>query len=373
MTKHLRIILVLLAVSLIAPACASAASLSAARSSYLTVAQEGATRAHQLWWDGRRGWYRQRLHLRSRHPLATLWGSVPLFETLAGIALADPSSASQSALASFALGAERYWDPALEPAPGYAPYPGSRGRSVRTFFDDNGWLGIAFLDAFHATGNRRFLNDAVRAFSFIAAAGWDDARGGIWWSTDHPYKAGESVASATMLAAMLHQDTGDPYYLAEAHKFILWADSSFVDVGGLYVRHEADRTLMPYVQGPMIAAQAIICKTTGDRLYCTRAEALAREAAARFQLLAMGPQYDAIYVRSMLTLYGIDHDQRWYRIATKAASRALQNSRDVAGVFSRTWDGGSPVAHRIPPDMLQTHAATVSVFAWLAATPGPGE
>ncbi len=336
---------------------------------YLAAAQQGAAAARQFWWDPRRGWYRQQHGGHGARPLATLWGLVPLFETLDAIAIAAPGSQTRSAVASFARGAERYWDPALEPAGGYQPYKGVRMR-VRAWFDDNGWWGIAFVDAYRATGNSRYLRDAERAFAFIDAAGWDPVQGGIWWSTIHEHKAGESVAAGTLLAARLYEVTGDPYYLAEVHKLVLWANSNFV-FDGLYERREDDPRAAVYIQGPLIAAQAEICKRTGDEAYCQQAEAVAQLSLERFTVTTP-PIYDSIYLRDLLDLYRIDGDPRWYQAASDAAQQALANARDSNGLFLRGWDGNPVTGQGIVPGMLQTHAATVSLFAWLATVPPPG-
>ena len=85
------------------------------------------------------------------------------------------------------------------------PIPGDRYRGAEAWFDDNGWLGVAFVDAYKATGERRYLRDAQRAFNFAATQGWDAAGGGgMWWNTDHPYHAGEALASNSLLGMLLY-------------------------------------------------------------------------------------------------------------------------------------------------------------------------
>src|SRR3954449_7263018 len=175
-------------IAAVAPAPpAHAATLSARQRAYLKLADKGVRVAERRWMDGRRHWYRKLLHGGGAFPLASIWDSVPLFETLNAMAIADPSAARKAAVRRFAHGAEQYWDAAMD---GYAPYKGDRDRAV-TFFDDNGWWGIAFMNAYRATGDTHYLNDAKRAFNFIANYGW--ARdGGLWWNTNHTKKPGEA-------------------------------------------------------------------------------------------------------------------------------------------------------------------------------------
>jgi uncharacterized protein YyaL (SSP411 family) len=207
--------------------------------------------------------------------------------------------------------------------------------------------------------------------TFIANAGWDRVNGGIWWTTRHDHKAGEALASGTLLAASLYHDTGDPRYLGLAVKFIGWADTSFTDSDGLYKRREDDDTAMPYVEGPMFAAFASLCDRTGDTRWCGRAERLAQVSSRHFPVLRMGPQYDAIYIRCLVELYKLDGDASWYAIAQQNAQRALGGAQDGRGLYLRGWDGGSLEGLGVAPNTLQIHAATSSVFAWMATAPPP--
>ena len=342
------------------------------RARFGQLARRGVADARAHWFDSGRRWWLERLNDTRRYPLATIWGVVPLWEALNARAIASPTAANRSAVKDFARGAERYYDPALGPSGGYAPYMGDRGGRERAWFDDNGWWGIAFVDAYRATGNRRYLDDAARALRFIARAGWASG-GGIWWDTTHPHRSGEALASGTALAAMLYEATGDGSYLRTARKFISWADAHFTWKLGLYRRNDSDPTPMGYVEGPMIGAHEILCRVAHDARACSRAEDLAVNSLNRFGAdVNHGPQYDAIYMRWMLELYQRDHDPRWYALARRNGLRAARSARDSRGLFMRCWDGerGS-TCDASRPDLLQTHAATVSLFAWLAAAPVP--
>ncbi|HEX9482640.1 MAG TPA: hypothetical protein VF927_11110, partial [Solirubrobacteraceae bacterium] len=150
--------LLLCAVLAAAWACASCAgalgaqarvppALSAAQQRFLGRAEQGVARAQGRWRDRRRGWYDARLGDSDRYPLATIWDIVPLFQSLDAIAIASPTAAHRRAVTRFATGAEHYLNRGLRPVPGYSPYPGDREASTRTWFDDNGWWGLAFVNA----------------------------------------------------------------------------------------------------------------------------------------------------------------------------------------------------------------------------------
>jgi len=389
---------------------------------FLRAAERGVQQSNQ-WWQKKRHWYRSTL---DGTQTASLWGVVPLFEALNAIQLAKPSHPHRHMLNRFARGAERYLNPSLEPVAGFGPKPRQRNPGKTTWFDDNGWWGLAFLDAYEATGRPRYLNDAMIADQFISVSGWDTTPGrpgGLWWNTNHSFYAGETLAGGTLLSARLYAITHDQHYLDDAVKYINWADVWLVDPAtGLYARlrkpgsygvgsgataaaattaqardsaalernpDEAAKLSaaagdqgpqllgnteppfvplpMPYVQGPMILAHRIICEATGINSYCDRAEDLAQRTITVYQRFWMGPQYDRVYLHEMLELYKQDGNPDWYGMAASNAWRALRKAHDRHGLYLRTWYGKKPVNAGSSKGSLQLHAANTAVFAWMAA------
>jgi uncharacterized protein YyaL (SSP411 family) len=339
------------------------------RQQYLRAASTAESLTNK-WWDRHTALYK--LQLGNSGP-ATIWGgAVHMFELEDALAIANPTPARKSKVRWFARNAERYWNPNLPPSGGYTPTPGSRWSKSRAWFDDNGWWGIAFYDAYRATGDRQYLSSAKRAMTFIDQAGWDRKNGGIWWDTHHSFHAGESLATGVLLAAQLYHETHSPKYIGMVRKYITWANKHVKGMDGLYDRHDTDDTPMPYVQGPMSNGFILLCDATHDQTWCNRAEKLADAAAKRFPTLTMGPQFDSMYIRALLELYRYDHNPRWYDIAAREVQRAMANARDSSGLYSRNWDGRSiRVVDNTPPGRLQTHAATSMTIAWMAATPPP--
>jgi Glycosyl hydrolase family 76 len=348
-------------------------ALSAQQQHYLTLAEQGVAAAGRGWRDRRRGWYDARLGDRERYPLATIWDIVPLFQSLDAIAIAPPTAAHRAAVSSFASGAERYLNRGLRPLAGYSPYLGDRAPGTETWFDDNGWWGLAFVNAYRATGSRRWLTDAGRALSYIARAGWDPARGGIWWNTQHPYKSGPALAADTLLATLLYQTTHSSFALAQARRFLAWANTQgFSAPDGLYADSSLNATPIDYIEGPLIYAQATLCRLTAAPAECALAERLKSRALTRFgYLLSFSPQYDAIYLQWMLALYALDGDPTLYRMAAENARSAQSRAANAQGLYLLSWNGETLPRINAVPGMLQTHAATSSLFAWLAVYPPP--
>jgi hypothetical protein len=347
--------------------------LGATQQQYLTLAQSAVAQAERRWSDGHARWYYARLDDHDRYPLARIWDIVPLFESLDAIAIASPTAANRLAVTRFATGAERYLNRRLRPLPGYSPYPGDRSASDETWFDDNGWWGLAFVNAYQATGRRRYLNDAQRALDYIAAAGWDPQAGGIWWNTSHPFKAGAALASGTLLATLLYQQTHSPGDLGQALRFLEWANTSgFVETERLYADTSLEATPVDYIEAPLIFAQELLCQLTATPADCERAEELKGRALKRFgYLLDFSPQYDAIYLQWMLALYSLDHDPGLYNLAVDNAYDAGTRGFNGEGLYLLSWNGETLPPSDAEPGMLRTQAATASLFAWLAVYPPP--
>ncbi len=351
----------------------SSPPLTPAQQHYLQLAQTGVAQAKARWADHRLGWYDSRLGDRDGYPLATIWDIVPLFESLDAIAIAQPTPANRAAVTKFAKGAERYLNRGLHPLPGYSPYPGDRAANTETWFDDNGWWGIAFVNAYRATGSKRWLTDATRALKYIAAAGWDSRQGGIWWNTTHPYKAGAALASDTLLATLIYQQTKSGFALAQARRFLAWGNTSgFSQADGLYAGSSVNPTPIDYAEGPLIYAQAVLCELTGSAGDCLRSEEQKTNSLKRFgYLLDFSPQYDAIYLQWLLALYGLHHDRTLYAMAADNARDVEGRAGNGEGLYLLSWNGETLAPQNARPGMLQTHAATTSLFAWLAVYPPP--
>lgn len=349
------------------PPLPSPAQVLADRAAFTQLAEQGLKQTKQLWWNSKLGWYDDRLENTDRLPLATLWSAYPLFEATNAVAIAHPTAANKAAVNAFAAKAAKYWDPDIKPNGGFAYYYTARG-AWNAYFDDNGWWGLAFLDAYRATGNAKWLAQADRALRFIDAVGWDWASGGVWWDTDHHHKTSEPLAAGTLIAATIYRLTHKPWYLKTAKKYLAWADKrTWNKQAKLYGRNATDGTVMNYVEGMMVAAHTQLCLGTKNKTYCTKARQLANASLNHFPIDAdWAPETDAVYLRWLLDLYEVDHNPRWYAVVYRNAKRAVASARDDQGLWSLRWDGTWS-----KPGMLRTQAGTLCLLGWIAAVKPP--
>jgi Glycosyl hydrolase family 76 len=369
-----------LALTMLASApSASAARLHRTSNDFLTLAKKGIHDAHTNFWNSREQWYNDRLGDGDQYPQATVWSIVPMFEAVSGVAIADPSKSNRKAVRTFATHAERYWNGDLRPHGGYSPYPGDHGAGNHVWYDDNSWWGLAFVDAYKATHNSRFLGDAKRALDYVDASGWDGGSG-MWWESQHTGHSMEALAAATALAAEIYEQGGGSRYRKIAYKYIGWANSHAMRTArwepgfGLY--ESRTQPIMTYVEGAMLGAHLALCHK-GDQNACARAEEIGASARQWWPaaLPDFGPQFDTIFFRYVVQLGAYDGDPQWWDWARQNADAAIRHAK-VGDLYLKFWDGSSVTARQhsslqMRYGQIQTHGAAVSLFAWLAAVKRP--
>jgi Glycosyl hydrolase family 76 len=348
----------------LAPPAAAAEPLARAAqpSDYLRLAETGFAQSAS-WRAG--DWYCEYLGCTGSYPLLTVWGDVRMFESVAAMELAAPSHEHRALVDRFGRASERYWNPYLN---GYAPYPDDRFRGAEAWFDDNGWLGIAFVQAYRATGESRYLRDAQRAFQFVATQGWDTADGGgMWWNTDHPYHSGEALAADSLLGMLLYGIDHQSFQLDEARTFVEWGDSHDVGFHGLYLSGGPGSTVIDYIEAPLIYAQYLLCQATGDEGYCAHAAAQAKSMTEIYGVqYNFAPLYDSIFCEWMMAYGKAVGDNHWLELAETNAAAASRHAAASRGLWLGSWWGGPIKDSQTLPGMFRTMAGTTSLFAWLA-------
>jgi len=165
----------------------------------------------------------------------------------------------------------------------FARYRGRRSR----FFDDNGWYLNAWLRAYDATGDPKYLTEA-RALFAAMTLGWDErCGGGLWWNGDRTYKNAITNELFLLAAARLSRRTGLDLYRQWARR--TW---SFIEASGLIneaglvndgldadCRNNAQPT-WTYNQGVLVGGLVELWRVTGEDALLATARRVADAAIA---------------------------------------------------------------------------------------------
>jgi Glycosyl hydrolase family 76 len=357
-----RAIALVLLVACLAAGPARAGTGATTQGQLASEVEQGLAAVNARWaW---RGWYQD---VPGVPGWSSIWDTEHLFQAYAGLEKAAPSTRHRNMLLWFAAKSEQgYYNPTLGGGVGgFSTGYGHHGEQGQQWFDDNGWLGLSFVDAYRETNQKRFLKDAEIAFAYLFRVGWDPIGGGIWWNTQRTVKSAESVNTAALLAVELWELHAGAGYLADAQQVIGWADRYLFDKrSGLYVNHPG-RAGVPisYLESPMLSAFIRLCN---DRqLYCDRVAPLTRATLRAFGgNLHQPPQFDAMYIRYLLDAYELSHDERLYSVAYANTLRIEHNAVDAGGYYSKAWDGGKG---GVRPGLISVDGAALEVLAWTAA------
>ena len=129
---------------------------------------------------------------------------------------------------SMVMAMERYYDTTRVPF-GYQAYPVQFGK-VDRYYDDNGLVGIDYIDSYLVTKNPHYLEKAKQVLTFILS-GWDENFEGAvsWLEGVKDQKPACSNGKAMVLALKLYEATKDEYYLEVGKKFYHWIDKYLKD------------------------------------------------------------------------------------------------------------------------------------------------
>jgi predicted alpha-1,6-mannanase (GH76 family) len=232
-----------------------------------------------------------------------------------------------------------------------------------SFFDDNGWWGLAWVAAYDLTGERGYL-EAARTIFGRMLAGWDGVcGGGMWWNTKRTYKNAITTELFITLAAQLHERTpGDHDYLSWALRGWEWLlGRALIGPDGL-VNDGLDAgcennggTAWTYNQGVILGGLAALYDITGDRDYLRHGEFIADAALGRLtdaggiltepcELTADGcdgdaSQFKGIFVRYLHEFHDRSGNRRYRDFLLANADSVWDRARGADGQFGLRWAG----------------------------------
>lgn len=153
----------------------------------------------------------------------------------------------------------------------------NEGLYPNNYYDDMEWLALSTLRAYHATGDKEFLEATSILWKDIKG-GWNDHEGGgiAWRKTQLDYKNTPANAPAVILAARLYKEQQNPEDLEWAKKIYEWQKSHLVDseTGLVWdgVNRNGDGQIdkdwkFTYNHGVYIGAAAALYELTGEQAY----------------------------------------------------------------------------------------------------------
>lgn len=248
------------------------------------------------------------------------------------------------------IGMEQYRDTSRSPV-GYQAYPPMFEKSDR-YYDDNGLVGIDYMESYFNTGNPVYLHRAEEVFKFILSGWSKELGGGVNWLEGHPdQKPACSNGTATLVALKIYKGNKNPYYLEWGKKFYTWMYKNLLDSTGVYANDKklngnVNRTFYTYNSGFMLEAAVLLYEFTGDKKILKHAQQLAADAFTHFRESNNNkklsfkidlPWFVTVLFRGYEALYHKDNNYKYLALIEKDLNYAWQNSRDKYGFITHSW------------------------------------
>lgn len=240
------------------------------------------------------------------------------------------------------------------------------GHFISRAIDDAGWWGIAWVQAYDLTGNRKYLDEAVIIGNYLQQH-YDTARcgGGVWWDREHTYKNAVTTGLYLRLTAALHNRLpGDTTWLNRATTGWNWfTGSGMINSSGLVNDGlttscaNNGQIVWTYNQGLAIGAAVELYRATGNTAVLDTGRRLA-DAAINGTLLTKGgiltescdaagltcddnqKQFKGIFMRYLSDLATVTGNQTYRAYAATQANRIWTADRDSLNRLGGRWNGG---------------------------------
>ena len=257
---------------------------------------------------------------------------------------------------------------------------------INTYFDDEGWWALAWIDAYDVTRNGAYLATAQAIFEDMAG-GWDDTcGGGIWWSKDRTYK--NAIANELFFSVAAHLTTRVP---SRRQRYAGWAAKEwrwFAGAGMINERHLVNdgltidetsgtcrnnaKTVWTYNQGVLIGALAEWSKSdlkpagledasliAGAAVtYLTDKDGILHDACEP-DCGADGVQFKGIFMRNLRALDMVAPNPRFRTLFVSNADSIWKKDQAPEVRFGVVWSG--------PPLALEAGAQSSALDALIAA------
>ncbi len=284
-----------------------------------------------------------------------LWPMSGVFSSVNILMQVDPIK-YKPFLDSMVNSVELYLDSTRFPK-GYQAYP-TQFEKVDRYYDDNGLVGIDYIDAYELTKKRKYLDKAIDVMTFIQS-GWSDNLGGgaTWLEGVNDQKPACTNGKATVLALKLYNATKEVKYLNYGIKSYNWMMSSLLDdslniiwnslLTSDQVLSEVQKHPYTYNTGTMIQSAVFLYKATKNEMYLAEAQKMA-DGAFNYFFSKMDngipyvkdiPWFTVVLYRGFEELYRIDKNPKYINAIRESINWAWDFARDPEGIPFRDWTG----------------------------------
>lgn len=256
---------------------------------------------------------------------------------------------------------EHYYDTSRVPF-AYQAYPVEYDK-VDRYFDDNGLVGIDYIEAYRVCGNPHYLEKAKQIFTFIIG-GWDFRfEGGVpWVEGKRDQKPACSNGKALVLAVKLYEQTGDKYYLQSAKAIYDWMMKYLLDPELQIIWNswltkgngKVEKKPYTYNTGTVIQAAVALYKAYGDDKYLAEAKAMCEGSKnfffhytdAGIPFTYNIPWFDVVLFRGYQDYFNATGDRSYCDVLITALDYAWDHARDTAGLVCNDWTARKDQTHK---------------------------
>lgn len=252
---------------------------------------------------------------------------------------------------SLVAGIEQYKDSVRKPV-GYQAYPVKFEKADR-YYDDNGLVGVDYMESYFNTKNPLYLQRAKDVFKFIISGWNNDVGGGITWLEGHnDQKPACSNGMALLTALKIYKGSREKYYLEQGERIYTWMYNSLRDSttgiisNDIKLNGKQNRTFWTYNTGSMIEAAVLLYQFTGKQQFLQQAKALSLAGYKHFKATSGGeglmmridvPWFVTVLFRGYEALYKVDKDDRYIAAIEHDLNYAWENSKDKFGLTTHSW------------------------------------
>jgi len=235
-----------------------------------------------------------------------------------------------------------------------------------SYYDDEGWWALAWIDAYNLTKNSKYLNMAKTIFTDMTT-GYDDVcGGGIYWKKPKQYK--NAIANGLFILTALRLMKIDMYATVNGKNVMDWANdvgiwfenSGMINESNGLVEDGLNADCTPnrgrnwtYNQGVVIASLCEAYNLTGENRWLTLAEQIAKSTLEKKiyengilkedvepNFNADRTQFKGIFIRHLALLYKITQKNEYKDFIIKNADSIWNNSRNTANnQLGGVWKG----------------------------------